>query len=219
LIKVVNAFNQIAHLYDAWYETHQGKQILDAEIKAVEAQIPRSGLGLEIGAGTGMFAAHINKFDRPIICLEPSKEMITRSLQRCRYTILGSGENIPLRSVTDFVYLVTVLEFISKPEKVLNEIKRISKNPTYLTLLFINADSSWGTFYKKLGERGDPIFKHAKLYDVGEVFELLEDSGYEVKKIIGTITTSPKNENVGGETSAPDSSAGVIVLHACSSLI
>ncbi len=55
----VEAFNQVAASYDDWYNHPQGRQVFDAERKAVNHMIPATGLGLEIGAGTRAFAVSL----------------------------------------------------------------------------------------------------------------------------------------------------------------
>jgi ubiquinone/menaquinone biosynthesis C-methylase UbiE len=215
LIKIVEAFDQTAQSYDSWYDHPQGKQVLEAEINAVQHMIPSKGIGLEVGAGTGVFAKGLRGPDRPIICLDPSKEMLSKSVERCNYVILGSGENIPLRPVISFTYMVAVLEFIQDPNRVFMEAKRTTKNGS-LIILFINAESLWGKFYRNLGSKGDPVFRHAHLYSMENVTKLLSHSGYKIQKMIGTLTTGPMDEKVGGEIVEPDSSSGVIVLKAIS---
>ncbi len=79
-------------------------------------------------------------------------------------------------------------------------------------MLFINRESSWGELYTKMGEAGDPVFTYAKLLTEGEVAESLEAAGFEVASSLGTLTTSPSSEEVGGDAVSPGPSAGVVAL-------
>ena len=66
--------------------------------------------------------------------------------------ILGYGDLLPIRVDTlDFSYMVTVLEFITEPEKVFKEIRETAKDNAVLSVLFINSDSSWGELYRAIG--------------------------------------------------------------------
>jgi ubiquinone/menaquinone biosynthesis C-methylase UbiE len=215
LNKVIDAFDKAAQSYDSWYSHPQGRQILEAEVKTINKMIPQKGIGLEIGSGTGIFAESLGRTERPIICLDPSKEMLSRAVGRSKYNVLGSGEQIPLRSAIDFTYMVAVIEFLEDPIRVFMEVKQATGEGS-LIILFINADSTWGMFYKELGLKGDPVFRHAKLYNLENVVRLLQDSGYKIQKMIGTLTSGPMDKYVGGEIAAPDNSAGVIVLKAIS---
>lgn len=215
MLKIMEAFDQTAQSYDTWYSHPQGRQVLEAEMNAVQQLIPSKGIGLEIGAGTGVFAEGLGGPERPIICLDISKEMLSQASGRCSHRILGSGENIPIRTIIDFTYMVAVLEFIQNPSRVFIEAKRIMMRGT-LTILFINAESPWGRFYKDIGSKGDPVFRNAKLYSLETVISLLKEVGFKIEKTVGTLTTGPREEIVGGEIVKPDSSTGVIVLKAIS---
>ena len=110
------AFNAVAGTYDNWYMHPQGKQVFEAERGAVQHMIPTNGLGLEIGAGTGIFAESLTKFERTILCLDPSTMMLSKTRKRGLMCILGLADPLPIReNVLDFSYMVTVLEFLDSP--------------------------------------------------------------------------------------------------------
>ncbi len=212
---IVKIFNKVANMYDEWYRHPQGKQIFEAELEAVNSLIPLRGIGLELGAGTGMFADNLQRIKRTIICLDSSQEMLSKARKRCNYILMGVAEQLPLRTaILDFTYLVTVLEFLIDPTHVLREVQRNAKAGAPVTLLFINSDSTWGSLYKELGAKGDPVYKNAKLYTLEEVNKMLRNSGYLVRKSVGTITTSPTEQVVGGDIMIPGPSTGVIIVQA-----
>jgi len=110
--------------------------------------------------------------------------------------------------------MVTVLEFLEDPAAVLREIRETAKEGAELTILFINSESSWGDFYQDIGSKGDPVFRHARLYTMVEVEALMTVSGYRVTEKAGTLTTQPMETEVEGAITEPSSENGVIVLRA-----
>ena len=212
---IIRTFDLVAFTYDDWYNHPQGRQVFDAELKAVDMHIPKEGIGLELGAGTGIFAEHLTRVRRTVVCLDPSGEMLKKATKRGMTSVLGVGEALPLRvGVLDFTYMVTVLEFLEDPMAVLGEIREAAKGGAELTLLFINSESSWGDLYREIGSKGDPVFRHAKLYTMAEVEALLTASGYRVTERAGTLTTQPMETEVEGAITEPSSENGVIVLRA-----
>ena len=211
----VRAFDLVAGSYDDWYNHPQGRQVFDAELQAVDLHLPKEGIGLELGAGTGIFAEHLTGAGRTIVCLDPSKEMLKKAADRGMASMLGVGDALPLRvGVLDFTYMVTVLEFIDEPVAVLREVRETAKVGAGLTFLFINSESSWGDLYRNIGSKGDPVFRHARLYTMAEVEALITVSRYSVTERAGTLTTEPMETEVGGAITEPSRQNGVIVLRA-----
>ena len=208
----------IAGIYDDWYNHPQGRQVFQAEREAVQRMIPATGLGVEIGAGTGVFAESLTGDERLIICLDPSIMMLGKARSRGLPCILGYGDFQPFRVDTlDFAYMVTVLEFINEPKRVFREIKETAKEKAVLSILFINSDSSWGELYREIGTKGDPVFRHAKIYKLEEVSELLNIADYRVIDIKATLNSDPINQEVDGELLEPSQRSGVIALKVVSS--
>jgi ubiquinone/menaquinone biosynthesis C-methylase UbiE len=212
MIKKVKAFDMVAEAYDDWYNHPQGKQVFTAERNAINFMIPSEGLGIEIGAGTGAFAQSLQRDNRVIVCLDPSISMVSEAKKKNLHIILGYSEYSPFRSVFTFAYMVTVIEFLDHPVSTLLDIKKICKHNTPLILLFINANSSWGTFYSELGTKGDPVFQQARLYRLDEIIEIFEKAKYKVKKTTGTLLSDPMDPEVISDLIDPSDEAGVIIL-------
>ena len=211
----MKAFDQVAGFYDDWYSHPQGRQVFKAELKALESLIPDSGLGLEVGAGTGVFAESLTEENRKIICLDPSGAMLAKARERKMPAIMGVGEHIPVTEMAvGFAYMVTTLEFLENPVTALKQIRETTKKDAPLTILFINADSAWGSLYKQIGAKGDPVFRYARLRSLSEVHEMLVEAGYVIQGCVGTLTTGPEELDVGGELKEPGPETGVIVVRA-----
>lgn len=211
----IKAFNAVARFYDDWYNHPQGKQVFEVEKKAVNHMIPRKGLGVEIGAGTGVFAESLTTEDRTVICVDPSAEMLRNAKKRDLPCILGFGDFLPLRkSLVDFSYMITVLEFLNDPIRLFKEIKDNSKENHVFSVLFINTESSWGDLYREIGAKGDPVFQHARLYSLEKVAEMLKVAEYTVSDAMGTLNSSPMNQEIDGALIEPSKHSGVIIIKA-----
>ena len=211
----IEAFDTVAGIYDDWYDHPQGKQVFEAEKNAVDQMIPPTGLGLEIGAGTGVFAESLTNIDRTILCLDPSVEMIKKAKKRKMPCLRGVGVPLPIRrDLLDFSYMVTVLEFLNDPVALFKEVKLYSKNNAVLSILFINSDSTWGELYRDIGEKGDPVFKHATLFSLDKISALLKKSGYSIIDAKGTLNSDPANQEVDDRLVEPSSKCGVIIIKA-----
>jgi ubiquinone/menaquinone biosynthesis C-methylase UbiE len=211
----IKVFNAVAGFYDDWYDHPQGKQVFEAEKKAVNHMIPSRGLGIEIGAGTGVFAESLTTEDRLILCIDPSAEMLRKAKERDLYCILGVGDFLPLRkALIDFNYMITVLEFLNQPARLFSEVKENSKETHVFSVLFINTESSWGDLYREIGVNGDPVFQHARLYSLENVSEMLEEAGYKVSDAKGTLNSDPMNQEVDTRLIEPSKKSGVIIVKA-----
>jgi len=213
--EIIGSFERAAASYDDWYRKPGGVHALRSELKGLEALLPTSGLGVDVGAGTGIFAKHISTKERYVLNIDPSPEMLKEAEKRDLPAVLATAEASPLRSRTlDFAYMVTVIEFLPEPFKALRSIGEILKENAPLVILIINREGSWGRLYSELAEKGDPIFSHARLYNLGEVCSLLTGAGYVPQGFVGTLTASP--DEVVGEVKlvpiTPD--AGVILIKA-----
>ena len=210
----IKAFNAVAGKYDDWYEHPQGKQVFLAERNVVNIMIPHEGLGLEVGSGTGAFIKSLENEGRTIVGLDPSTEMIAQAKEKQIHSVLGYGHHAPFRTVFDFTYMVTVIEFLLDPVATLKEIRKITKTGSPYTLLFINKDSSWGTLYKDIGAKSDPVFKHARLYSLSEIEEIVGRGGYKICDTKGTLSSKPLSPDVDNVITDPTRDSGVVVVKA-----
>ncbi len=211
--ETVDAFDRAAFSYDAWYETEKGRQVLSAERRLVNGFLPSIGVGLEIGAGTGVFAEALSNLRRSVVCLDLSREMLARAADRGLPCIIGSADTMPLRGGSlSFAYMVTVIEFLGDPVASLKEASRITGRDAPIVALFINRESDWGELYTAMAEKGDPIFSHAHLYTLDEVEEITRRTGLKRNGALGTLTESPTSSEAGDETIAPGRETGVIAV-------
>ena len=186
-----------------------------SELMGLEALLPHSGLGVDIGAGTGIFADHLSAAERDIVCLDPSPGMLRKAEKRGLPSILATVESLPIKiGSLDFAYMVAVIEFLKDPVEALRSISVILKEDAPLVILLINRESTWGERYLKQAEKGDLIFSHARLYTEGEASSLVEKAGYEPLEIMGTLTVPPDEPTEKHELVSVTEGAGVILIKA-----
>lgn len=188
--RVIEAYNSKARTYDAWYEKF--KLIFESELNTIRS-FNFSGLGLEIGVGTGLTASRLDIK----IGLDPSIRMLERAFKRKIWCIQAIGERIPIKnSALDFVLLNATLCFLSNPLLVFQEVKRILKPKGQLIICIIPRDSPWGSYYIQKGKEGHTIFKHARFYNLKEVKKLLSLLEFKIIDIKGTLTAKPNQEPI-----------------------
>ncbi len=199
MYRIMKAFDRAAPGYDHWYEQPKGRQVFELELKAVEGLLPGSGIGVDVRAGTGVFAERLTTSEgRLILCLDPSPAKLERVASRGLPVIMASATSFPFRDeCLDFAYMITVLEFLEEPSAALKRVLGALKRGAPIVLLTINRESPWGELCERLGASGDPIFSIARLYDPGEVESILDKAGLEGPMAFGTLTAGPESPNAG----------------------
>ncbi|WP_216594039.1 class I SAM-dependent methyltransferase [Desulfobacter postgatei] len=81
----ISPYQNYAKQYDQWFD--ENRQVYEAELRAVRSFIPERLCGLEIGAGTGRFAAPLGIQ----IGIEPVESMRKIARQRGVDVLGGQG--------------------------------------------------------------------------------------------------------------------------------
>jgi ubiquinone/menaquinone biosynthesis C-methylase UbiE len=169
----VEPFEKHASQYEEWFE--RNKFAYESELQAIKEQLPESKNGIEIGVGSGRFAAPLGIK----LGLDPSKEMSKIAQKRGVEVIDGVAEAIPFGdSEFDFVLMVTILCFLDDVEAGLKEAHRVLRSGGCLIIGFIDANSPMGRLYQQ--KKNDNVFyKEATLYSVEEVVAYLKKAGFK----------------------------------------
>ena len=159
------AFSELAREYDSWYR--ENEEVYKKELECVKKLV--KGKCLEVGAGTGAFAAPLG-----CLALDPALGALKLAKEKGCEAALGVAESLPFRSKSfDSVLFVTSLCFVQDPERALREALRVGKNVGVCALV---RESELVKKYIEKGRRGHPIFKHARFFSEKE----LEALGDEV---------------------------------------
>ncbi|MGB8656288.1 MAG: class I SAM-dependent methyltransferase [Candidatus Zixiibacteriota bacterium] len=169
----VEPFEKHASRYEEWFE--RNKFAYESELQAIKKQLPESKNGIEIGVGTGRFAAPLGIR----LGLDPSKEMREIAQKRGIEVIDGVAEAIPFGdSQFDFVLMVTTLCFLDDIEAGLKEAHRVLRSVGSLIIGFIDANSPMGRLYQQ--QKKDNVFyRKATFYSVEEVLAYLKKAGFK----------------------------------------
>lgn len=163
----VRVFDQRAAEYDRWFDEHT--QSYQAEINALRHLLPATGLGVEIGAGTGRFSVPFGIR----IGVEPARGMAQFAQRRGMLVCRALGEQLPFRDQHfDFALLITVVCFVPDVVALLREAKRIVKTGGKVIVGFIDKESALGKVYQSIKE-SDPFYKEAYFYSVPEMIGFL----------------------------------------------
>jgi len=184
----IEPFEMFTNDYDDWFI--KNKKIYELEIEAVKQLIPANSYGLEIGVGSGKFAAPLGIK----IGVEPSKAMAKKA-RKCGIKVFeGVAENLPFENETfDFVLFVTTICFVDDLKKSFEEAHRILKKEGSIIVGFVDKNSEIG---KKniAGKSKSKFYKIATFYSTDEVLKHLTNAGFCDFVCKQTIFPKPKNQ-------------------------
>ena len=180
-------FNTYHRRYEAWFRRHRAAY--HSELLAVRALLPWVGLGLEIGVGTGRFAAPLGIR----IGLDLCRTMIAHAVEKGVSGIQGVAEALPFKdAVFDYGLIVTTICFVDDPKTMLNEAHRVLKSAALLIIGFVDRTSALGRQY--LAHQDENVFyREAQFYSASEIESLLGDTGF-IDLVWGQTLVKPLNE-------------------------
>lgn len=140
--EIVDHFQRTWKEYDEWYAAHPA--LFRTELAALRKAVPAQGRGLEIGTGTGQFAAALSiPFG-----LDPSPGMLGPARRKGIEVVQGYGERLPFKDGSfDFAMTVFVLEFVDDLRGFLTEAARILRPGGIMVAGMIDRDSEWGRYF------------------------------------------------------------------------
>jgi SAM-dependent methyltransferase len=165
----------------------------------VESSLPRFGRGLEVGVGTGRFAAPLSV----AIGLDPSVPMMKIARWRGVTCIRGVAERLPFRGgAFDLVLMVTVDFLLSDKAAAFREAARVLAWSGAIVVGFIDRESPVGRRYqrekgekKEEGEKkdgGGGFYGDARFLAPVEMAALLEAAGFSDLKFVQTLSSEPE---------------------------
>jgi len=184
-----NPFETRAREYDAWYD--QFPNIFRSEILAIRALLPPPGQWVEVGVGTGRFAAELGIH----LGVEPAREMAVLARSRGIDVIRGSAEALPLDSESlDAVFFVTTLCFVRDLNLALCEAQRVLRPGGHCIVGLLPLDSPLGQITCS-HTADDEFLRHAQLRTKNEVFRILRSTGFTIQQTAQTLLGPPENFN------------------------
>lgn len=175
----IDVFEKHFEEYDRWYE--RNRHVYVSEVEAIRKALPKGGIGIEIGVGTGRFASFL---EIPF-GIDPSLNMLKLARQRGVIVAAGVGELLPLRAgIFDYALIAITICFVKNPERVILETARILKTGGKIILGIIDRESFLGRKYQT---KKSKFYEVARFFSVGEIVRMLESSGFEDFEFFQTI--------------------------------
>ncbi|WP_309493383.1 methyltransferase domain-containing protein [Candidatus Hecatella orcuttiae] len=169
----IEPFEKFALRYEAWFSRH--RFAYESELQAVRELLPKGGEGVEIGVGSGRFAAPLGVR----LGVEPSHKMLELAKEKGVEVVGGVAEALPLPpSRFDFALMVATLCFLDDVETAFREAWKVLKPGGCLVIGFIDRESPLGRLYQQ--RKGEDVFYgEATFHSVEEVVSRLRKSGFE----------------------------------------
>ena len=182
----VKSFEKNVDRYEAWFDRNQAAY--QSELEALRALLPKNGKGLEVGVGTGRFAAPMGVR----VGVDPSPAMAKVAMERGIEVPFGVGENLPCKdSSFDFILLVTTICFLDDVPAAFREAYRVLTAGGYILVGFINRESTLGKAYEQR-KQSNEFYRQATFLSVDEVVLDLQQAGFRDFVFRQTIFQNPK---------------------------
>ena len=187
----IEPFDAHPDRYDSWFERKEAAY--KSELRVLRELLPSGGEGLEIGVGTGRFAAPLGLEHG----VDPSPEMRKRARRRGIIVKRGVAEDLPYPSGRfDKALMTTTLCYLDDPEKAFQEAYRVLRPGGAFAIGFIDRDHPLGQQYAR---SESAFYEDASFHSAPEVMDLLERAGFETISVRQTLFTDDP-----GALEAPD---------------
>jgi SAM-dependent methyltransferase len=185
----VICFEKHKDQYEDWFE--RNRFAYESELEAVRQLLPEGGEGLEVGVGTGRFAAPLGiRFG-----VEPSHEMGDLAMYRGIDVYQSYGENLPFYDKSfSHVLLVTTICFLKDLKATLSEVHRVLQPSGHIIIGFVNRESRLGKKYLQIKD-SNVFYRQATFFSIDEVKEQLKLSGFVQFIYSQTIFQDPEKMN------------------------
>ncbi|WP_457654225.1 methyltransferase domain-containing protein [Rhodocaloribacter sp.] len=178
-------FDAYPERYDAWYETHPAAYV--SELEAIRKCLPERGLGLEVGVGSGRFAAPLGiRYG-----VEPSRTLAAKAEARGVEVVAGVAEALPFEDERfDCVLMVTTLCFLDDVRAAFREAYRVLRPGGVFVVGFIDRDSALGRRLLRARDRS-PFYREAEFHAAADVEAAMKDAGFRILSAHQTLFGDP----------------------------
>jgi len=167
-----DVFDTHAVEYDRWYDDH--RTIYKQELQLIRKYIGGTRVDLEIGVGTGRFAAPLGIR----VGIDPSLPMLRMARARGVAAIQGVAEALPFREASmGSVLVMTSLCYFDDPRLAFREISRVLAPGGKVIIGFLGRGGEIAERYRNTRDKGT-FLAHATFYTLGEVTRMLGDAGF-----------------------------------------
>lgn len=193
--------------YEAWFNENQ--DTYRAELEAIRvhfARLQENLRGIEVGVGTGRFAAPLGIREG----VEPAAAMAERARKRGVEVMESKAEKLPYADMQfDFVLFVTLCH-LANVEYAFSEAKRVLKSGGLLIVAFMPQDRPIAQSYQER-RKWSAFYKEAQFYSVKQISDLIAALGFKNPEFNQTLIGS-EDENQEGQIPISGSDRGSFVV-------
>jgi SAM-dependent methyltransferase len=201
--KIAEHYNSHCREYEEWIKSHP--HIHESEVIVFKKLVP-SGVGLEIGVGTGRLASALSvRFG-----LDPSRGMLKLAQQKNVLVVQGVGENLPFKKESfNFILIVYTIELADDALRFLKEATKSLKKRGVLILGIANRESAWGKFYEQDAAKG-----FWRWYSTEEILRYFKKNRLEFQEAFHTHFHAPPDIKEIEEPKKGFGNGGLVVFKA-----
>ena len=165
--------------YDGWFDRHP--VLFQSELEAIRSLLPPFEIGVEIGVGTGRFAASLGIRQG----LEPLGDYAKIAHTRGIEVVQGVAEQMPYPDGNfDLALMVTVDCFLDDVQKAFAETHRILKPGGSFVVAFLDKN---GAFVKKYERSNSTSYKNAHFHGPTEIVGWMTKAGFSDFRFAQTL--------------------------------
>lgn len=159
--------------YERWFQEHP--DIYQAELAALRQLVPpQPTKSLEVGVGSGQFAAALNIK----IGVEPSEEMALKAEKKGIRVYRGVAEALPFDDCRfDLVLMVTTICFVDDVGQAFAEAFRVLKSGGCIVVGFVDKHSELARRYQDNRDK-NVFYREATFFSSGQVSAQLIQAGF-----------------------------------------
>ena len=187
-------FDNYSNEYDDWFITN--KYAFQSELNAIKKALPENVDTVEVGIGSGIFAAPLGIKDG----VDPSEAMREKAKKRDVRVMDAVAENLPYTDRSkNAVLMVATICFVADIYKSFQEVHRVLKDDGHFIIGFVDKNSPIGKYYFE-HKKENVFYKDATFFGTEELYGMLEDKGFNINNtyqtVIGKIDEINEVQNV-----------------------
>lgn len=181
----IAVFEREVARYEAWFEAHA--DLYRAELALLRDLLPADGPSLEVGCGTGRFAAPLGI----PLGVEPARAMACLARQRGLLVVQALGERLPFPTGRfAAVLLVTVVCFVPDLDALFAEVRRVLRPNGVAVVGFVDRETPLGRYYLSQ-QAANPFYRVARFVSADEVIAVLRRAGFALSSARQTLFGPP----------------------------
>ncbi len=168
----IEPFETYASRYNDWFKRNE--LVYGSELRAVREQLLDTRDALEVGVGSGKFAAPLGiRYG-----LEPSAKMVRLAKENGIEVVRGVAEVLPFEDKCfDLVLMVTTICFLDDVDAAFREAYRVLRSKGHLVVAFVDKDSPVGRAYQQKKDQS-VFYRDAIFYSTGTIIHHLKNIGF-----------------------------------------